>query len=109
MIPSIVGRPLKTLSMIAQVSPAEAVAMWVTTNAFTARPLNSAPVDAIPVSIDLLTRTTPAAPWAKLSSSLALGQTDEVPQWTLDAILWKSVYGVNSTPPPPGPNADSHQ
>jgi DNA-binding beta-propeller fold protein YncE len=77
--------------------------------AFTSKPLNSAPVDAIPANIDLLTRNTPAAPWATRSSRLPLGKVDAVPQWQLDAILWKSVYGVNSTPPPPGPNADSDQ
>jgi len=77
--------------------------------AFTSRPLNSAPVDAIPANIDLLTRNTPAAPWAALSSRLPLAEVDAVPQWQLDAILWKSVYGVNSTPPPPGPDADSDQ
>jgi len=77
--------------------------------AFTSQPLNSAPVDAIPANIDLLTRNTPAAPWAALSSRLPLGELDAVPQWQLDAILWKSVYGVNSMPPPPGPDADSDQ
>ena len=77
--------------------------------AFTSRPLNSAPVDAIPANIDLLTRNTPAAPWSALSSRLPLGEVDAVPQWQLDAILWKSVYGVKSTPPPPGPDADMYQ
>jgi len=77
--------------------------------AFTSRRLNSAPVDAIPANIDLLTRNTPAAPWAAFSSRLPLGEVDAVPQWQLDAILWKSVYGVNSTPPPPGPDADSYK
>jgi len=66
-------------------------------------------VVAIPANIDLLTRNTPAAPWAALSSRLPLAEVDAVPQWQLDAILWKSVYGVNSTPPPPGPDADSDQ
>jgi hypothetical protein len=73
---------------------------------FTSRPLNSAPVDALPAAIDLLTRNTAAAPWAALSNRLPLGKVDAVPQWKLDAILWKSVHGVNSTPPPPGPNAE---
>jgi DNA-binding beta-propeller fold protein YncE len=78
-------------------------------DAFTSRPLNSAPVNAIPAKINLLTRNTPASPWATRSSRLPLGEVDAVPQWELDAILWKSVYGVNSAPPPPGPNADSRQ
>ena len=76
-------------------------------NAFTSRPLDAAPFDAIPAKIDLLTRNTAAAPWAALSNRLPLGQTDAIPQGQLDAILWKSVYGAKSTPPPPGPNADA--
>ena len=75
--------------------------------AFTSEPLNSATVDAIPANIDLLERNLPAAPWAALSNRLPLGQLDAVPQAQLDAILWKSVYGAKSTPPPPGPKAES--
>ncbi|MEI6727089.1 MAG: alkaline phosphatase family protein, partial [Actinomycetes bacterium] len=76
-------------------------------DAFSSRPLNSAPVDAIPAKIDLLQRNTQAAPWAALSNSLALGRTDAVLQQQLDAILWKSVHGAGSVPPPPGPNAEN--
>jgi hypothetical protein len=74
--------------------------------AFTSEPLNSAPVDAIPANIDLLERNPAAAPWAALSNRLPLGELDAVPQAQLDAILWKSVYGAKSTPPPPGPGAE---
>jgi DNA-binding beta-propeller fold protein YncE len=76
-------------------------------DAFTSKPLNSAPVDAIPAQVNLLERNTPAAPWADLSIELSLGEMDTVPQVVLDAILWKSVYGLESTPPPPGPNANA--
>ena len=75
-------------------------------DAFTSEPLNSAPVDVIPAKVDLLERNTQAAPWAALSNSLPLGQVDAVPQDQLDAILWRSVYGADSTPPPPGPDAE---
>jgi len=75
-------------------------------DAFSSRPLNAAPVDAIPAKVDLLVRNTQAAPWAALSNSLSLGRTDAVPQAQLDAILWKSVHGAGSVPPPPGPNAE---
>jgi len=78
-------------------------------DAFTSEPLNSAPVDVIPAKVDLLERNTQAAPWAALSNRLALGKLDAVPQWQLDAILWKSVYGADSTPPPPGPGADKYE
>jgi hypothetical protein len=75
-------------------------------DAFTSEPLNAAPVDVIIPAVDLLERNAPAAPWAALSNSLALNKLDAVPQWQLDAILWKSVYGADSTPPPPGPGAE---
>jgi DNA-binding beta-propeller fold protein YncE len=93
---------MKALSL----NDAEASPMY---DAFTSKPLNSAPVDAIPAKINLLIRNTPAAPWANLSSQLSLGDIDQVPQVVLDGILWKSVYGLESTPPPPGPNADTGQ
>ena len=76
---------------------------------FTSRPLNTAPFDAIPAKVDLLTRNTQAAPWAALSNSLPLGEVDTVPQGQLNAILWKSVHGASSTPPPAGPNAEEDQ
>ena len=78
-------------------------------DAFTSEPLNSAPVDVIPAKVPLLERNTQAAPWAAVSNRLALDKLDAVPQWQLDAILWKSVYGADSTPPPPGPGADKYE
>jgi hypothetical protein len=72
---------------------------------FTAKAVSTAPVAAIPARINLLTRNGPAAPDSQWSSQLALGQPDQVPQSTLDQILWHSVYGANSSPPPPGPGA----
>jgi DNA-binding beta-propeller fold protein YncE len=75
-------------------------------DAFTSEPLNAAPVDVIIPAVDLLERNMAAAPWAALSNSLPLGEVDAVPQGQLDAILWKSVYGADSTPPPAGPEAE---
>jgi DNA-binding beta-propeller fold protein YncE len=75
-------------------------------DAFSSRPLNAEPVDAIPARVDLLERNTAAAPWAAQSNRLPLGEVDGVSQAQLDAILWKSVHGAASTPPPPGPNAE---
>ena len=72
---------------------------------FSPTPVNSAPIDNIPTKINLLKRNTPAAPYAAASSRLPLGTPDLLPQGELDSIIWKSVYGANSTPPPPGPNA----
>jgi len=78
-------------------------------DAFTAKALNNPPVTAIPSRVNLLTRNGPGAPDSMWSSTLALGQPDQVPQSTLDQILWHSVFGANSTPPPPGPGAVGEQ
>jgi hypothetical protein len=37
--------------------------------------------------------------------SMPWNRVDLVPQAVSDRILWHSVYGAASTPPPPGPNA----
>jgi hypothetical protein len=42
---------------------------------------------------------------AGLDGTLPYETTDLVPQQLFDAALWRSVYGTDSTPPPPGPNA----
>jgi hypothetical protein len=53
-----------------------------------------------------LTETNPAgAPNARLSAALPYDRTDVVPQRISDRIIWQSVFGADSTPPPPGPNA----
>jgi len=75
-------------------------------DAFTAKPGNAAPYDAIVPKQDRLALNTSSSPDAALSESLDFNQLDQVPQHVLDAILWHSVYGADSTPPPPGPNAD---
>ena len=52
---------------------------------------------------------TAASPWAALSASLNLGETDTVSQAKLDAIIWASVYCADSVAPPAGPNADGEE
>jgi len=53
-----------------------------------------------------LTEVNPAgAPNARLSASLPWDKVDYVPQRIADRILWQSVFGAGSAPPPPGPNA----
>ena len=76
---------------------------------FAPNPVNSAPINNIPTKVNLLTRNTPAAPYAAASSRLPLGTPDLLPQGELDSIIWRSVYGANSTPPPPGPNAGNEK
>ena len=72
---------------------------------FASTPVNSAPLSATVPAVNLLEMNSAAAPDSEWSTSLALGQPDQVPQATLDAIIWHSVYGADSTPPPPGPGA----
>jgi len=47
----------------------------------------------------------PNAANARLSASLPWDKIDVVPQRLADRILWQSVFGRGSTPPPAGPNA----
>jgi YVTN family beta-propeller protein len=75
-------------------------------DAFTATADNTAPVTAIPESVNLLAMNDAASPDSEWSASLALDQVDQVPQRVLDEILWHSVYGSDSNPPPPGPDAE---
>ena len=73
-------------------------------DAFQAQPSNDAPYDAIPATVDLLERNPSSGPGAAASARLPQG-LDEIPQREMDALLWKSVHGWDSKPPPPGPNA----
>jgi DNA-binding beta-propeller fold protein YncE len=73
-------------------------------DAFQPDPSNDAPYDAIPAKVDLLERNPSSGPGADASARLPQG-LDEIPQREMDALLWKSVHGWDSTPPPPGPNA----
>ncbi len=74
-------------------------------DAFTTTPVNLEPWTTLPAQVDLLARNTAASPAAAESAALSLGSTDSVSQVLLDAILWKSVYGEASQPPPPGPGS----
>ena len=73
---------------------------------FTASPDNSEPYAAITPARSLTERNGPGAPGARQSRALGIGEhVDAVPQRVLDKILWQSVHGAGSVPPPPGPNA----
>jgi hypothetical protein len=74
-------------------------------DAFDPSPSNAEPFDAIPSKVNLLDKNAATAANAKLSNSLPLNHPDRVPQRILDRILWQSIHGPNSEPPPPGPNA----
>jgi DNA-binding beta-propeller fold protein YncE len=72
-------------------------------DAFTAQ-RNDAPYTAIPAKVNLLERNPSSGPGAAASARLPQG-LDAIPQREMDALLWKSVHGWSSKPPPPGPNA----
>ena len=73
-------------------------------DAFQAQPSNDAPYSAIPAKVDLLERNPSSGAGARASARLPQG-LDEIPQREMDALLWKSIHGWQSEPPPPGPNA----
>ncbi|HEY8637941.1 MAG TPA: alkaline phosphatase family protein [Solirubrobacteraceae bacterium] len=65
-----------------------------------------APYDFVPAKVPL-TETNPAnTAGARAAARLPKG-LDEIPQVEMDRLLWKSVHGWRSKPPPPGPNAVS--
>ncbi|MFL5912274.1 MAG: alkaline phosphatase family protein [Gaiellaceae bacterium] len=66
---------------------------------------NTAPYSAIVPSQSRIAVNTASAPAAALSKRYNLQTTDQIPQRTLDGILWKAVHGAHAKPPPPGPNA----
>jgi hypothetical protein len=77
-------------------------------DAFSTDPANAAPYDAITPNVNLTEKNDASAPGALLSQKLEIGaRTDDVPQRTLDRILWQSVHGEGAAPPPPGPNASA--
>jgi YVTN family beta-propeller protein len=60
---------------------------------------------AIKPTQSLTQMNTGASAAARTSARLPFSVPDQVPQAVSDAILWQSVHGAGSTPPPPGPNA----
>jgi hypothetical protein len=63
------------------------------------------PYDAVAPQQSLMAVNGAGAAGARLAAQLPFGQMDLVPQALSDRILWQSVHGADSTPPPPGPNA----
>jgi DNA-binding beta-propeller fold protein YncE len=98
---------IRTLENIVGMKPlnlfdATAVPLY---DAFTAEPGNADPYDVIPPKVDLVERNTDQSPGARLSQEAKIGdRTDHIPQRLLDRLLWQSIHGADSEPPPPGPN-----
>ena len=98
---------LRTIELILGLKPlsindALATPMY---DAFDPTPVNLAAYDALPESQDLLATNPSTGPGARASARLDFSQVDAVPQHELDDLLWRSVHGWHSTPPPPGPGA----
>ena len=77
-------------------------------DAFTSVPVNAAPFNLAPPTYSLLEEnpdqlTSAAARIA--DSKFDTNLPDRIPQRLMDTVVWKSVHGPHSTPPPPGPNA----
>jgi DNA-binding beta-propeller fold protein YncE len=76
-------------------------------DAFSSNADNGEPYSAISPTWPLNERNANTRANQRTAGGLNLQQPDRVPQRVLDRQLWKSVYGPNSEPPPPGPNAAS--
>jgi hypothetical protein len=74
-------------------------------DAFGATQENKDPFTAIPPTIPIDERNTESSPGAAASKRMDFRKLDSMPQRYLDAVLWKSIHGADSVPPPPGPNA----
>jgi hypothetical protein len=74
-------------------------------DAFSTSPSNADPYTAIVPKVDMAARNSASTPGARESSRLRLDAPDQVPQRTLDRLLWQYRHGRDSQPPPPGPNA----
>jgi hypothetical protein len=72
---------------------------------FMPTPENLVPYDAIRPAVDQTARNPSNAPDAALSKRMDRRGVDGWPQRVLDRVLWRSVHGARSKPPPPGPNA----
>jgi hypothetical protein len=73
-------------------------------DAFQADPANTEPYDYAPTRIDKLERNPSSGAGARNAARLPRC-LDCVSQRDMDRLLWKSVHGWSSEPPPPGPNA----
>jgi DNA-binding beta-propeller fold protein YncE len=74
-------------------------------DAFQSTPSNDQPFTAVAPTWDVNETNPSGTAAARMSAGLNLGQPDQVTQRTLDRVIWKTVHGDKSEPPPPGPNA----
>jgi DNA-binding beta-propeller fold protein YncE len=76
-------------------------------DAFDSQPGNTDPYSVIAPKIPIDERNTEQSPAAAASKRMNFRGIDLESQRELDAILWKSIHGADSVPPPPGPNASN--
>jgi hypothetical protein len=76
-------------------------------DAFSASPANAEPFSALAPTYPLLEENPahPTSAAARRAARYRVNLPDRIPQRLLDRVLWKSVNGPASEPPPPGPNA----
>jgi YVTN family beta-propeller protein len=74
-------------------------------DAFDSTAQNTLPYTAMVPSQDRNAKNPSSGSGAALAKRYNLTTPDQVPQRVLDAMLWKSVHGLNAKPPPSGPNA----
>jgi hypothetical protein len=74
-------------------------------DAFQGQPSNAAPFTAPAPTYDRTEKNPAPAAHARAVRGVDFSHPDELSQQQLDAMLWRSVHGPRSTPPPPGPNA----
>jgi DNA-binding beta-propeller fold protein YncE len=76
-------------------------------DAFTPSPDNAAPYDVIPSPISK-TERNPSGTAGAREAAILPKCLDCIAQPDMDRMLWQSVHGLRSIPPPPGPNADGN-
>ena len=78
-------------------------------DAFQPSPSNSAPFNVVAPTYPLLQRNANTAANRDLTRGNDFVRRDRVAQDVFDRVLWYSVHGIGSPPPPPGPRATRGQ
>jgi hypothetical protein len=74
-------------------------------DAFDSTRTNAAAYNVIPPKVDINQRNPSTPANRRAMKGLDVSTLDQIPQRKLDGLLWHSVKGWGSKPPPPGPNA----
>jgi hypothetical protein len=75
-------------------------------DAFSSTRTNPSAYNVIPPKVDINQRNAASAANRRAMKGLDVSQLDQIPQHKFDQLLWHSVKGWGSTPPPAGPNAN---